>query len=33
MTVALRALGELTPQEQAQALKFIAELKRRRGDG
>lgn len=30
MTVALRALGELTPQEQAEALSFMAELKRRR---
>lgn len=30
MTVALRALGELTPEEQAAALDYIAELKRRR---
>jgi transcriptional regulator with XRE-family HTH domain len=30
MTVALRALGELTPEDQAAALDFIAELKRRR---
>ena len=29
MTVALRALGELTPEEQAAALDYIAELKRR----
>jgi HTH-type transcriptional regulator, competence development regulator len=34
MTVALRALGELTPEDQAAALDYIAELKRRRtGDG
>jgi HTH-type transcriptional regulator, competence development regulator len=31
MTVALRALGELTPEEQAEALDYIAELRRRRG--
>jgi transcriptional regulator with XRE-family HTH domain len=30
MTVALRALGELTPAEQAEALQFMAELRRRR---
>jgi transcriptional regulator with XRE-family HTH domain len=30
MTVALRALGELTPAEQAEALEFMAGLKRRR---
>lgn len=30
MTVALRALGDLTPDEQAEALQFMAELKRRR---
>jgi transcriptional regulator with XRE-family HTH domain len=30
MTVALRALGDLTPEEQAEALRFMAELKRRR---
>jgi HTH-type transcriptional regulator, competence development regulator len=30
MTVALRALGELTPEDQAAALDYIAELKRRR---
>lgn len=33
MTVALRALGELTPEEQAEALQFMAELKRRRDGG
>jgi transcriptional regulator with XRE-family HTH domain len=31
MTVALRALGELTAQEQSEVLQFVAELKRRRG--
>jgi transcriptional regulator with XRE-family HTH domain len=31
MTVALRALGELTAEEQAEALQFMAELRRRRG--
>lgn len=30
MTVALRALGQLTPDEQAEALAFMAELRRRR---
>ena len=30
MTVALRALGELEPEDQAAALEYIAELKRRR---
>lgn len=30
MTVALRALGELTPDEQAEALRYMAELRRRR---
>lgn len=30
MTVALRALGQLTPEEQAEALRFMAELRRRR---
>ena len=30
MTVALRALGELTPEDQAATLDYIAELKRRR---
>jgi transcriptional regulator with XRE-family HTH domain len=30
MTVALRALGELTAQEQSEVLRFMAELKRRR---
>lgn len=30
MTVALRALGQLTPAEQAEALQFMAELRRRR---
>lgn len=33
LTVALRAMGELTPAEQAEALRFMAELKARRGDG
>jgi transcriptional regulator with XRE-family HTH domain len=31
MTVALRALGQLTPAEQAEALEVMAELRRRRG--
>ncbi len=30
MTIALRALRELTPDEQAEALRYIAELRRRR---
>jgi transcriptional regulator with XRE-family HTH domain len=30
MTVALRALGELSPEDQAEALRYMAELKRRR---
>jgi transcriptional regulator with XRE-family HTH domain len=30
MTVALRALGELTPEDQAAALEYMARLKRRR---
>jgi transcriptional regulator with XRE-family HTH domain len=30
ITVALRALGELSPQEQTEALSYIAELKARR---
>ena len=30
MTVALRALGQLTPAEQAKTLEFMAELRRRR---
>jgi HTH-type transcriptional regulator, competence development regulator len=30
MTVALRALGRLTPDEQAEALRYMAELRRRR---
>jgi HTH-type transcriptional regulator, competence development regulator len=30
-TVALRALGELSPGEQTEALRFMAELKARRG--
>jgi len=33
MTVALRALRELTPAEQAEALRHMAELKARRRDG
>jgi HTH-type transcriptional regulator, competence development regulator len=33
MTVALRALGELSPGEQTEALRFMAELKARREDG
>lgn len=32
MTVALRALTELTPAEQREALRYMAELKARRGD-
>jgi transcriptional regulator with XRE-family HTH domain len=31
MTVALRALGELTPAEQTDALRYMADLKARRG--
>ncbi len=31
MTVALRAMGELTPAEQAEALRYMADLKARRG--
>jgi hypothetical protein len=30
MTVALRAMQELTPAEQAEALRYMAELKARR---
>ncbi|MEA2312564.1 MAG: hypothetical protein QOE28_2532 [Solirubrobacteraceae bacterium] len=33
ITVALRALGELSPRDQAAALAFMAELKGREGDG
>jgi transcriptional regulator with XRE-family HTH domain len=33
MTVALRALGELSPSEQTEALRYMAELKARRRDG
>jgi HTH-type transcriptional regulator, competence development regulator len=33
MTVALRALGELSPGEQDEALRFMAELKARRSAG
>jgi HTH-type transcriptional regulator, competence development regulator len=33
MTVALRAMSELSPAEQAEALRFMAELKARRADG
>lgn len=33
MTVALRALGELSPGEQADALRYMAELRGRRGHG
>ena len=33
MTVAMRAMGELTPAEQAEALRFMAQLKARRADG
>jgi transcriptional regulator with XRE-family HTH domain len=33
MTVALRAMRELTPAEQTEALRFMAELKARRDDG
>jgi transcriptional regulator with XRE-family HTH domain len=32
-TVALRALHELSPAEQAEALRYMAELKARRADG
>jgi len=32
-TVALRALGELSPREQADALRYMAELRSRRGAG
>ncbi len=32
MTVALRAMRELSPAEQADALQFMADLKARRGD-
>jgi transcriptional regulator with XRE-family HTH domain len=32
LTVALRALGDLTPEEQADTFRFIADLKRRRGE-
>lgn len=33
MTVALRAMGELSPREQEQALTYMAELKKASGDG
>jgi HTH-type transcriptional regulator, competence development regulator len=33
MTVALRALSELSPGDQDRALRYMAELKARRGDG
>ena len=33
MTVALRALDELTPGEQAEALAYMAEIRSRRGGG
>jgi transcriptional regulator with XRE-family HTH domain len=33
MTVALRALSELSAGDQTEALRFMAELKARRGDG
>jgi HTH-type transcriptional regulator, competence development regulator len=33
MTVALRALGELSPGEQDEALRYMAELKARRSSG
>jgi transcriptional regulator with XRE-family HTH domain len=33
MTVALRALDELTPREQAEALAYMAEIRSRRGRG
>ena len=33
MTVALRALSQLSPGDQDEALRFMAELKARRGDG
>ena len=32
MTVALRAMRDLTPAEQTEALRFMADLKARRGD-
>jgi transcriptional regulator with XRE-family HTH domain len=33
MTVALRAMSELTPREQDEALRYMADLKARRDDG
>jgi transcriptional regulator with XRE-family HTH domain len=33
MTVALRAMSELSPREQEEALRYMAELKARRADG
>jgi transcriptional regulator with XRE-family HTH domain len=33
MSVAMRAMGELTPAEQDQALRYMAELRGQRGDG
>ena len=33
MTVALRAMRDLTPAEQTEALRFMAELRARRSDG
>jgi transcriptional regulator with XRE-family HTH domain len=33
MTVALRAMSELSPTDQAEALRFMAQLKTRRGRG
>ena len=33
MTVALRALDRLSPDDQAEALRFMAELEARREDG
>lgn len=33
MTVALRAMGELAPKEQEEALEFMAKLKQRAGHG
>ena len=33
MTVALRAMSELSPAEQTEALRYMAELKARRADG
>lgn len=33
MSVAMRAMGELTPGEQEQALAFMAQLRGQRGDG